>query len=571
MCRKIIAYLLVVAILANVGCSNVPVPLPNSPFPLPEAAQDVLSDVAIRQIATIWKDDIPIKHTEPVFYPTVERLPGAAFTPTPLPSPLEDTTPIGPGDYEIPAHFYCARFFTYNGSGYGYRLAKFQGKFADALTQLYVRASKAGTPTHDVQILSWSLLAGVAYDDLEPRQRALVDRLIPEYREQMQLGLTEKLMRDWNTWSSRLPIPSFNAILTKMGDVGAYIQTLMRARQEILNKNYNYPALWSEFVPKYDAPVPVDRDKTPWSRIHDRIFMRFIAPHGAGHDGVIQLRILDSYSQHPPLSNPTLVTQPRPDRRADACALSGSLGCNQRALDTLERLAGPQLTQVALADSLEPDDLTPTILALEPILPQVITPSPPPPQVITPSPILIPTAGAISWISLLTITLAVIAVALGVSVYFQSMTATTKTPSPEPRPTTDPIPPLPEPPEKKRNDCMERFMDLEVPVPACAEPLITRDKVIIDQFFKNDPEVLKDKARRKALEEQCRYFASILPYQDDDRKGHNECYPGPGEIYHCPDIRNNTEISIYGCLCCKLDGETDYEWRNPHPSLGEGD
>jgi hypothetical protein len=91
--------------------------------------------VAIRQVAALWKDDIPIRHTEHTFYPTVERLPGAAFTPTPLPANLQDNTPIGPGDYEIPAHFYCAGHYRRNGAGYRYGLAKLEGKFSEALTQ----------------------------------------------------------------------------------------------------------------------------------------------------------------------------------------------------------------------------------------------------------------------------------------------------------------------------------------------------------------------------------------------------------------------------------------------------
>jgi hypothetical protein len=64
MLRKPIAYLLVVAYLANVGCSNLP-------FPVPSAIEDVAHDAAIRQVAAICKDDIPIQRTEHTLYPTV--------------------------------------------------------------------------------------------------------------------------------------------------------------------------------------------------------------------------------------------------------------------------------------------------------------------------------------------------------------------------------------------------------------------------------------------------------------------------------------------------------------------
>ena len=160
-----------------------------------------------------------------------------------------------------------------------------------------------------------------------------------------------------------------------MGDVGTYIEMLMRARQDIINKNYNYHALVSAFVIQEDAQAPIEREKTPWSRIHDRIFMRFIAPGGALNDGVIQIRILDGHSQHQQPSDTTSVTEARHERGADACPLSGSVSCNQVALDTFEGLAGPKLAQVALANSFGPYDLTPTVIAQEPI------PIPPPIQI----------------------------------------------------------------------------------------------------------------------------------------------------------------------------------------------
>jgi hypothetical protein len=127
MFRKIITYLLVAAYLANVGCASVPTPV--------RIIEPLARELALKQLAAIWKDDIPIRHTDHTLYPTVDQLPGAAFRPTTLPlANLEDTTPIDPGDYEIPAHFYCTGVYMPTGSGYRYRLAKLEGKFSEALT-----------------------------------------------------------------------------------------------------------------------------------------------------------------------------------------------------------------------------------------------------------------------------------------------------------------------------------------------------------------------------------------------------------------------------------------------------
>jgi hypothetical protein len=518
---------------SQVGCTNWPVPLPG-------VAQDVARDVAIRQLAAIWKDDIPIERTEHTFYPIVERLPGAAFTPTPLPSKLEDTTPIGPGDYEIPAHFYCAHVYRRNGSGYRYRLAKLEGKFSEALTQLYVRASKAGTPTREVQVLSWSMEARVAYDDLKPQQQALVDRLIPEYREQMQLGLTEKLMRDWETWSSRLPVPSFNETLAKMGDVGTYIRTLMRARQDILNKSYNCHALASVFVTWHGAPVPIDPEKTPWSRIHERSFMRFVAPKGAPNDGIIQIRILEGHSYHRQPSTMALVTetQPgaRPSRRDHLCAQSDTLECTAEAIDEVERPTGPRSAQAAFAGSPGLDDL-PSLLAQAGVLtwPEIF-------QWGKGLIIRVPKFGPIAWGVLIILLLSHIAVTAGNT---QSITATTKTPSPEPqpsprpRPTTDPIPPGPKP-EDKRPPYVVRLQaqggGVEESIVLSGQTPITVAEGVAGL------EALKGKLSQRELRERARLF------QQAERFIHNVAAGGgvgpPGKSFPLPrsDIRVDVQI-----------------------------
>jgi hypothetical protein len=80
--------------LANVGCDNLPVRLTR-------IVEELGRDAAMRQLAAIWKDDIPLQKTEHTLYPTVERLPGEVFTPTALLlANLDDTMLFAPGDYE---------------------------------------------------------------------------------------------------------------------------------------------------------------------------------------------------------------------------------------------------------------------------------------------------------------------------------------------------------------------------------------------------------------------------------------------------------------------------------------
>ena len=45
------------------------------------------------------------------------------------------------------------------------------------------------------------------------------------------------------------------------------------------------------------------------------------------------------------------------------------------------------------------------------------------------------------------------------------------------------------------------------------------------------------------------------------------CDGAPGVRWHCRVNGTPKEVSIFGCLCCKPDGSTGFEWRGPHWSV----
>jgi len=47
----------------------------------------------------------------------------------------------------------------------------------------------------------------------------------------------------------------------------------------------------------------------------------------------------------------------------------------------------------------------------------------------------------------------------------------------------------------------------------------------------------------------------------------NQCDGAPGVRWHCRVNGTPNEVSVFGCLCCKPDGSTGYEWRGPHWSI----
>ncbi len=267
-------------------CINIPEPLKR---PIEGPVNSLIKD----QLRSFLKDEIPITGTEHKLYPTTLQVPGGQFTPQILYlNALNSSQVIPPGDYEIPVHYYCTKVYTLNGAGNRYRLARLNGRLSNVLSTLYQRASLNKVPIQDVQVLSWSIQSGVSYDNLSSSSKQLVNQLIPDYRQQLEGSFTDKTIKYWNSISQLTPLPSFDATLNQLGDIGKFAQSLLRARQEIINTNFSYGALANAFVIPQDVNLPGGMETTPWSQINEQVYLRFIAPKGALNDGVAQVRIV---------------------------------------------------------------------------------------------------------------------------------------------------------------------------------------------------------------------------------------------------------------------------------------
>lgn len=267
-------------------CINIPEPLKR---PIEGPVNSLIKD----QLRSFLKDEIPITGTEHKLYPTTLQVPGGQFTPQTLYlNALNSSQVIPPGDYEIPVHYYCTKVYTLNGAGNRYRLARLNGRLSNVLSTLYQRASLNKVPIQDVQVLSWSIQSGVSYDNLSSSSKQLVNQLIPDYRQQLEGSFTDKTIKYWNSISQLTPLPSFDATLNQLGDIGKFAQSLLRARQEIINTNFSYGALANAFVIPQDVNLPGGMETTPWSQINEQVYLRFIAPKGALNDGVAQVRII---------------------------------------------------------------------------------------------------------------------------------------------------------------------------------------------------------------------------------------------------------------------------------------
>ena len=281
---------------------------PNIPDIIKAPIEQGINSAIKDQLRSFLSGEIPITGTEHKLYPSVLELPGDRFAPNTLYlSALKPSQVIPSGDYEIPVHFYCTKVYTLNGAGNRFRLAKLEGRLSNALSNLYQRASLNNVPIQDVQVLSWSIQSGVSYDNLSRESKNLVDRLIPDYRQELNGSFTDQTIQFWNTLASVTPLPSLDETLNQLGDVGSFARTLFRAREEIIRSNFNYQNLANNFVLRQDFNLAGGVESTPWSQINDRVYLRFIAPSGALKDGVAQVRIVGNSQNTTPITSGTLL------------------------------------------------------------------------------------------------------------------------------------------------------------------------------------------------------------------------------------------------------------------------
>jgi hypothetical protein len=274
----------------------------NLPSPLENVIEGAINSAVKNQLRSLFTEQIPISGSEHEFYDSVATLPGEAFAPQFLPlSSLPPDTLIPPGDYEIPAHFYCTKIYSFDGRGNRFALARLSGRMSDVLSALYDRASRnPEITTNDVQGLSWAIQTGISYNDLSTSQKALVDQLIPDYRDRMRASLIDQLTETTNRVSrlSGNRLPGVNQILNDLGSVGDVINSLLQARQQILQTSYSSQALAEEFAPQRDVFLQGGVEATPWSVVEENVYLRFIAPDGALNDGIVQVRIIgDKYTE----------------------------------------------------------------------------------------------------------------------------------------------------------------------------------------------------------------------------------------------------------------------------------
>ncbi|MDB5071015.1 MAG: hypothetical protein JWM87_2126 [Candidatus Eremiobacteraeota bacterium] len=273
-------------------------------------AKRLLLGIASKQLAPYIKENAPINLDWGDLYSTSGDLPGPPFAPRDAyraviaqyrQSPSGVVT-LPPGDHVIRVLVFCTHGGVQRlGSAQArwheqFALGPLRGKRAEALAALYARGAVQSVPYYPLQQVSWDITNGLKYDEFPEMQRALFDRLIPEYRSAVGESQLEQIQGKWRSLSSTIPgLPSLDQGLNDLGPVGQIVRDLQQSRAAILQNARNFDAETRQLAPIVGAPTDAPMAPQSWSKVNDRVYARMLVPsdyHGIGSIATLEMRVL---------------------------------------------------------------------------------------------------------------------------------------------------------------------------------------------------------------------------------------------------------------------------------------
>jgi len=238
----------------------------------------LVSDASLKAlkpiIEKIFTEEAPILPVSLSQFPLVNQLPGRdTFTPYLYRKNSIADTPNGalllsPGDYSIPVMTYCMKVTGASPPGFSYVLASLKGSRANIIREINLKATHQFSSS-DIQILSWSLQAGLNYDELTTESQHIIDTTVPKWKNDIKESFLQRITDEWNQFSDRSDgiIPSFEDIeadlLAKLGDVGKMITQMRDFRDSIAEYGNDYSRLHSLInTEKNSAPRLDNTNKT---------------------------------------------------------------------------------------------------------------------------------------------------------------------------------------------------------------------------------------------------------------------------------------------------------------------
>jgi hypothetical protein len=269
--------------------------------PAPGSWQQVFKQkLAEQAVATLLDNQLPLKLDARAAYPTVAVLPGGPFHPLPLQLTADTMNePLPRGDYVVQALAFCSEYSVHRpGAGVAYEIAPIQGKAAPAIATLLRRGTieKHRSP-HELQAVSWAIQSGLTYAKLPKTYQAIIDDVVPEYRNQLGGDFIQNLEDLYQVNAKAAGLPPLEKLLASMGKPGELALSANRQRQALLRQNTSDQIRDQVLFAGQESRVavaPVKAEEGPWTvKIPGVAYIRYRVVGGnMATNNEIQIRIL---------------------------------------------------------------------------------------------------------------------------------------------------------------------------------------------------------------------------------------------------------------------------------------
>lgn len=166
--------------------------------------------------------------------------------------------------------------------GHAYTLDQMKGKLGPIIKKLNLKAS-AHFSISDIQILHWSLLSGLSYEEMTEESRRIIDQIIPEHRNQFKESFLNSMGKKLDHLSDLS-----NGTIPTLSDI-PYLEGMRSFRDKLREVGNNYEEL-SRLIDT--TPSKKKRTEPPWSKISENIYARFVTEGSFGDIGFLQVRVI---------------------------------------------------------------------------------------------------------------------------------------------------------------------------------------------------------------------------------------------------------------------------------------
>lgn len=220
-------------------------------------------------------------------YPIVREIAGATYNEkianqNSLSTDDSGTFLFSPGDYSIPVMTYCMKSSSSSPVGHSYTLDQMKGKLSPIIKKLNLKAP-AHFPMSDIQILHWSLLSGLPYEEMTEESQKIVDQIVPEHRNVLKKSFFRSMEKNLEHLSELS-----NGKTPTLSDV-PYFEGMKRFRAKLQEVGNDYEELRRLID---TTPSKKKSTKTPWSKISENISARFVTEGSFGDIGFLQVRVI---------------------------------------------------------------------------------------------------------------------------------------------------------------------------------------------------------------------------------------------------------------------------------------